>query len=590
MSAPIERKVVSLVRVSTDKQKKDADVDYQRNQIMMTARHFNLTVVKEFSLEGIGGLNVHKTEEFHELKRMVGRKEIHGLVIPNIDRLARTTEFQAVADLTAPFLELMGEQNTKRLWFRNVELDITNKDDRNKIWEALQGAENERLMLKWRTSSQKDAMRWDPSTKIDKLPAGIIAIPIPGKKKRYTFQYDPDIRAKIVEACNRVLAGDVLTDIALDLGYRSSNGLKETLRSEWWIGNKTRLKTTNERKWNEDKQKYFVGGRKDHDNPIRVETNLADDPAISKEVFDAVQVKLNESSNSWTQKRSLNKQFIGTGILHCGVCGEKLYHKNQDGRKHLGYFWCASKAKTYRLSSIKKSVDCGFGMVRADSLEDEINLQITLYLTDPALVEANLEEALNTESREEKKRSLVRVEHGIAELEDERRRMLNAIRKGIAKDEDFAADMKDCDFKIGQQKSKAAFLQSEINTSISSATVTKMATRIAAEFASFGSMPFEKKLALTKKYFTKIVVEKDEVRDALTLHFTLKPGNPAMYQPTDPPPPKPTTPSKPPKSPKPPRNKGIRVTYGGTINNVPPVPRCSKSKGGPTFTFHFGTW
>jgi chromosome segregation ATPase len=135
--------------------------------------------------------------------------------------------------------------------------------------------------------------------------------------------------------------------------------------------------------------------------------------------------------------------------------------------------------------------------VRADRLEEEINLQITLYLTDPASIDADLKEALNAEARDEKKRSLVRIEQNIAELEDEKRRMLTAIKKGIASIDDFAADMKDCSFRMEQQRSKVAFLQEEINASLSSATLTQMAAQIAAEFATFAYMPFEKKLGLS---------------------------------------------------------------------------------------------
>ena len=574
------RKACSLLRVSTDQQTKQKDLDYQRNQIRFTCVKFNLEIVEEFSLNDISGMVVNQTDEFRRLKQMLSKGDISGLVIPGVDRLARTTDFETVADLMRPFSEMLATgKNTKRLWTRTAELDITNAADRDKIWQDLRRAEEEREMIKFRTSQQKDVLRTDSHTKIDKLPRGVIEIPISGQKKRYNFKYDPEIKRKIVEACKRVLAGEALSDIAVDLGYHSGGGLRETLRSEWWIGNKTRLKTRKERRFDPEKQKYIAGGRLDHENPIRTKTNLADAPAVSKEVWDAVQVKVDENHNQHTQRRSYSKGFLATGLVHCGVCGEKLYHKLQNGRHHAGYFWCASKATSYRKHGIKKGVDCGFGFVRVDVLEPEIALQVMLYLTDKDFIEQHLKEASNAEATEEKKRVLVRVQNEITEVDADKRSMLDAIKKRIATPEDYAGDLKDANYRLESLAAKSTMMRQEINTSLSAATMTRMADQIATEFAKFPYIEFAEKNALMRKYVKKITVKKDEVRDSIALHFDVKPDAPDMKFQADEFQVEPKHKAPPPKDP----DAGLPVRVkkaSGTIGGVPS--RRSKTKGQST--------
>ncbi len=45
------KRVVSLIRVSTAKQVKDKDADYQRNMITLTCRTKGLDLVEEFALD-----------------------------------------------------------------------------------------------------------------------------------------------------------------------------------------------------------------------------------------------------------------------------------------------------------------------------------------------------------------------------------------------------------------------------------------------------------------------------------------------------------------------------------------------------------
>ena len=570
MAEQSRKRVVALIRVSTAKQIKDKDADYQRKQIRMTCSVKNLELVQEFPLENISGLHVRHTDQFKALKKAIAKPTIDGLVLPNMSRLARTTEFQDVAALMAPFEEIMG--STKKLiWSRNDVYDVTNPEDRDKIWNAFRFAEQERANLKFITNAQKDLLRLEADTCMDKLPKGIIKTQIPGtvKPKRYVFTYDPEYRKNIAAAYQAVLNDEDLTVIAASLGYGSINGARETLRSEWWIGYKSRLRTTNERQWIEEEQSYFIGGKKPHPNPIRVEVpNLIADPAVSRRVWDAVQVKLAEHTDHFHQRRDFSEELIATGFLYCGVCGQPMYHKGQKSRTHPGYFWCKSKAMSYHKDAKKKTADCGMGLIHVRKIEDDIALQIQMHLGVKQTTRQLLNDAANAEAVAEKKRNHARVEQQIEEVYNEKIRMLRAIKKGIASEDDYAADLEEVRRTVKSLESKAASIQDDIDATVSDELREQMAEEMAQEFAHFATDEFDEQVRKMNKHLRRITVTKNEATDSITLHFDVKTGMPEMlHQPS-------SFPQDPPKTkpPVPPSGKvvGVRLDERkGTIGGVP---------------------
>jgi hypothetical protein len=518
------------------------------------------------------------------LKKAIASSTVDGLVLPSLDRLCRTTDFQDVAALMAPFEEILGTSK-KLIWSRNDVYDVTNPEDRDKIWQAFKSAERYRTELKFITNAQKEVLRLEADTKVDKLPKGIIATQIPGthKPKRYKFTYDPEYRKLIASAYQRVLNDEELTDIAADLGYGSINGARETLRSEWWIGYKSRLRTTDERKWLKDEQKYFIGGKKAHPNPIRVEVpNLIADPAVSRRIWDAVQVKLGEHRDHFLQRRKLSEELLASGFLYCGVCGQPMYHKGQKSRTHPGYYWCKSKAMSYHKDAKKKTVDCGMGLIHVKKIEDDIALQIQTHLGVKKTTRQLLDDAANAEAVAEKKRNRARVEQQIAQANGEKTTMLRAIRKGIASEDDYAADLEEVRRTIKSLESKAASIQEDIDASVSDELKEQMAEQMAADYANFATMPFDRQAMLMNKYIRKITVTKDEVADDVKLHFDVKTGMPEMrHQPDSFPKESPKRPPAPPSSKGP---VGVRLDERkGTIGGVPGLPeRSSNQKRRPT--------
>ena len=190
--------VVAMVRVSTHGQAEDekTGLDRQRRDIRFTCNHFNLGVVKEFPLI-VTGAQVQRTPEVRELQRWIQRKDIHGLVIPSIDRLSRDDRFSSVGDLMRPFEEIMGGKSTKRIWTRKDELDVTVRSDRQKIWDALNYAAVEREMIAFRTGEGRDILRESETAKIDKLPFYVKFTPVDAKVNEGKFSWIPEYRARM---------------------------------------------------------------------------------------------------------------------------------------------------------------------------------------------------------------------------------------------------------------------------------------------------------------------------------------------------------------------------------------------------------
>ena len=91
----VTRNVISLIRVSTDIQARDdkGGLDSQRQDVQDTCDDLNLDDNRQFELIDVPGTMVSQTPEYKQLAALVRQKHIAGLVIPEVTRLSRTTDF-----------------------------------------------------------------------------------------------------------------------------------------------------------------------------------------------------------------------------------------------------------------------------------------------------------------------------------------------------------------------------------------------------------------------------------------------------------------------------------------------------------------
>src|ERR1039458_1255409 len=94
------RKIVSIIRVSSDQQAQDEKTGLRRQQedIAVHCQTMHLTVYKEFSLEGIGGSNVQNSKAFREMVEALSRPDVVGICFSTLDRFFRPENISTLSD------------------------------------------------------------------------------------------------------------------------------------------------------------------------------------------------------------------------------------------------------------------------------------------------------------------------------------------------------------------------------------------------------------------------------------------------------------------------------------------------------------
>ena len=489
---------------------------------------FNLNLTQIFEIPGISGAIVHRSKEFQKMITAVQREDISGLVIPVLDRFTRTEKMSVLGDIIRPLEAIMGDQSTKRLWCDEGELDVMNPRDQNTIWVAVQAAARERKNFKRRAGRAKETLRANSTACVDRLPAGVAHDRQDEKVNSGTYRYTP-ASVKVKTAFERLLAGDTIRAItqAHDSGFSSQTALRKSLKSEWWIGYKTRLYTCVDKEWNAERDRYTTGKRvlietlKDSPiKPVREKTNLAENPLVTVEMFDAVQAILSRNRNTWIQKRSIVNDYLGTGLVFC-KCGRKMYLKDMDP----AYYYCASKASG--------GGTCHEPNINAKRLDAEIQLQTILYLTDKAFIESKLKESMNADAIERTRRAIERAEKEVADLNRQKGNILTAVQKGVGELSDYAAALEKIKIDTAEAAVKIRTLKQELQTASSDGDISKIKAAIIADFASFDLKPMMERKAILTKYIERIDLTFDKVFDTFTVEFTVKAGLPAAYEHTD---------------------------------------------------------
>jgi DNA invertase Pin-like site-specific DNA recombinase len=518
-SLPFQRRdVVGIVRVSSDKQAKDDKdgISRQERDIKFLVKKHNLHLVKTFYLVFSGAV-VTKTKEFRSMLEYVSRSEIAGLVVACFDRLSRKATFSDIGDMLRPFEEIVAGKGTKRIWCDFGELDVLNHDDKQKIWNALNYAEVEREKIAYRTGSAREELRANGTACVDRLPAGVKQVRTDKKINDGYFEYTP-ASVKIKTAFERLLAGDTIRAITHDLGFGSQTALRKSLKSEWWIGNKTRLWTCVDKVWDAERDRHTTGKRVAHPTPIRERTNLADSPLVSVEMFDAVQAILNCNHKTWTQKKSIGENFLATGLLYC-QCGRKMYLKMS--KTNPAYYSCASR--------VLGGGDCHEPTIKATVIDEAINFAAVRYLRDKKVLEAIVKESRNADRTLETERAIERAEKDLSDLSRRKGNILAAIEQGAGELADHAAALGKIKTDTAEAQTKLRTLNADLATALSDNDVETITDQIATDFMDFPVKDMAVRKGILNHYIRRINVifpAEHKITHEVLVTFDVKPGLP----------------------------------------------------------------
>jgi DNA invertase Pin-like site-specific DNA recombinase len=513
----ITRNVISLIRVSTEIQSRDDKngLDSQRQDVQDTCEDLNLDDNKQFQLIDVPGTMVSQTPEYKQLAALVKQKHIAGLVIPEVTRLSRTTDFDLLAALMEPLKVVVNGKNTKTLFYQDKELDVTNGEHREIIFNEARYGEREREKIKRRTMKGKDKRRKVAAAKSDKIPAGI-SFTRPDEKKSkdgvwsWTLDADgkPARKALMRSAFMRVLAGERIQAIANDLGFGSATTLRNCLKIRLWCGFKCKMSVSINHGWDADKQKFIrtaqpltEAERKEFE--IRI-PELADDPCVTVEEFDAVQKVLAVNVTTWTQNKSLKSDFLAIGLMYC-ACGKKMYTKQNYRHKVPGQkYYISARAQT------GKGLDtCECGLIHADRIDDKIRLTLRTTFTNDEAIDAAIRESMDGTRTEEKKTAVERSEKAVKELERQAKNVEDgAIKLGYT--DERVARIKTIETDLIQARMKVETAKAALAAILTDADIDKAKVRLKSDFYWFDRLDMQHQQAMLRKYVERIDLRHDD--------------------------------------------------------------------------------
>jgi len=252
-----------------------------------------------------------------------------------------------------------------------------------------------------------------------------------GGPMTYGYQKDSDGRYQIDEEDAQLVRqiftqyayGETADDIAADLNRRfikpprgchwNRKTLQTILQNKTYIGTYT---------WGDISEKDIVP------------------PIVEKDVFDQVQMKLEENSRRGAHAKSSGEdEFFLSGKLFCGCCGEPLKGNTSNGIK---YYKCGNS-------------ECKKTSIRKDAFEDMV-----FDLTSELLVPENVEMIVRSYMECQKNSGPVcETERLGGELYNRQKRFLETLSDG--QDERLLKEIDDIQDVLDAEKEKAAILEED---------------------------------------------------------------------------------------------------------------------------------
>lgn len=233
--------------------------------------------------------------------------------------------------------------------------------------------------------------------------------------------------------------------------YADGMGAKEIVKTL----NNEGLRTNRGKPWSKNVVYYILnneayvgiliwGGSnpKEPSEAVRVEDNHP--PLVHRETFDKVQLMIEQRSVRTTHPRTVNSDYLLSGLLYCGKCGATMLG-NAAKSSRFFYYACHNYAKR------GKSV-CDAKLVNKDQLEAFVIDRLTARI----LTEENLRELVrltNEKIRQTKdtfQEHLAVIEDQLADVQGRLQKLYEALETGKLALEDLAPRIKDLKGRVDE--------------------------------------------------------------------------------------------------------------------------------------------
>lgn len=441
MTSSVKPKVIAIYRVSTEEQADEdrAGLPRQREAVARVVDQHNLDVISEIELAGVSGTNVSSSPEFREMLRQVRAREIAGVVVSSLDRLARPDTFESMSVLD-------NFRDAKALIYAEGEvLDLATKEGRMTAKIKLAFHDYDRSNIVERSATAKEIKRKKGECP---GPPSILPLGVTYDRKTNTWSYTEDI--KTVQKAFRLFDVEKvtnLTQLAGKVGLQR-NTLAKILRNPIYKGWRVYDQKRSEDKHvvknprtplRENETVRFSRRKVNRAEKDVIRVQVFKEPAVDPETFDRVQDTLAENRSDWLREYVPTAINLAVGIGYCAHCGRRLYAssgKRADGRKSsYGYYLCASN---YYTNKAKKR-ECAQPNVRKEVIDRTLAEFAAVHLASESTVLALAERVKapvdNATSKENQEKRL-------KQIDQEKDRILSLFQKGLFEIERLEAEVK----------------------------------------------------------------------------------------------------------------------------------------------------
>lgn len=478
------RRAIGLVRVSTEEQASlgRAGVDRQRYDIEQIARSEQLELTKTVELIGVSGSLILEDDRFLAILDELKNPQIAGVAVSAIDRIARPESHGALA-VFDPFY-----RHSKLIFTPGKTIDVRKDDDflLTGLLGLMAGIERRQILRRIRGGKEENRKKGRLANSKITLPRGVDFDFETGK-----WSWKEPEAGKIRNAYALLLAGESLKSIAKKLNLGTDRGLSITLRNPIYVGIREYAFERGDRrkgdngKTTKDRQKVA------RQVPLRVKLNLA--PLVEQDTWDHAQRILSDVRKTWSQVRSTPSRFELTGLLTCGVCGERYYSRSDRRPGKHDIYYCKSRHP--------KGKGCGSPVIWRECTDEAAAKLVRDYLANPEALRSLLAAA---DTCGDDDQSIPRLYQELTRIERERDRLLNLGVQGL--------------FTVEQIRRKALQLdnkQSELLVKLErerrpTEDPNGSALLIASVFAEFEFLPVLDRKRLLRRFVSSISVKHRE--------------------------------------------------------------------------------
>jgi DNA invertase Pin-like site-specific DNA recombinase len=499
------KKAIALLRVSSEAQAATdrQGLPAQRREIQRIALRYELEIVDEVELH-VSGARVLEDPDFRALLERIKRPEIEGIVVVDLDRLMRPTDFG--------YYRIFGHLlDTNTVLYTTAGPKDLRTDRLPVVLEAeLAALERQRIAERTRRGREEKRRKGLRAEGLVGLPRGVAFDHASGR-----WSYVPPESLRVRAAFDLWLASDgtmSFRQIALRSGlvapeYSEPSGAVRRVLSQPLYRGVYRV----DRRWS--------NGRPTPREPNEVHEHVVlDPPLVSVEEFARAQALLaRRRGRHVPRKERRDQRAVYAGVLECSVCGASMWVV-PDSRGYLGY--CCGSSRTRGCGTGQTSIRLAEPQIDA-ALEQRLGSEPTLRMLIEKSAEKNVQAAARPAA----------VARRINELHNQSERAKDAYEAGLY-------DLAELGKRIAKLQSQIRGLEEALELAGAEIEVNpRLVSDLVDVFASWRDLRHEEKRRLLASFQIRVrvsrparrVVSVDEVvvgvagsQHALTIYKKLR--------------------------------------------------------------------